>query len=140
MGVWRATLKPERSFLALCSSNTPIIGIQKHLCCGMGYSGMPVWGATPEPKRYFLALCSSNTPIIGIHNPFAVLWDTVVTAFGAPPRNQTIFFDIVQLKHPHHRYSKLLMLSYGVQWGRHLGRHPETKQYFWALCSTNTTT
>ena len=40
MGVWGATPEPKQHFLALCNSNTPVPGIQKHfywpvVCRGM---------------------------------------------------------------------------------------------------------
>ena len=38
MGVWGATPDPKQYFLALCSSNTPILGIQKHLPTAMSLS------------------------------------------------------------------------------------------------------
>ena len=53
-------------FLALRTSNTTVIGMQKHLRWPMVYSGMGVWGATPEPKQIFLALCISTTTVLGI--------------------------------------------------------------------------
>ena len=65
-GVWSATPEPKHHFKALCISNTPILGIQKHLCWPVGYRGMGAWGATPEPKHHFLALCVSNNPMLGI--------------------------------------------------------------------------
>ena len=34
--------EPKQYFLALCSSNTPIPGIQKHFCWPMGYRDMGV--------------------------------------------------------------------------------------------------
>ena len=40
-------------FLALCNSNTPILGIRKHFCQPMGYPGMDVWSATPEPHNRY---------------------------------------------------------------------------------------
>ena len=66
MGVEGATPEIEHHFVALCISNTTIIGIQKQLFSTVGYSGMGVWGATPEPKQHFLALCSSNVAPPGI--------------------------------------------------------------------------
>ena len=65
-GVWGATPEPKQYSSALCSSNTTIMGIQKHLWWPMGYSGMGAWGATPEPKQYSLAVCISSTTITGI--------------------------------------------------------------------------
>ena len=53
--------KPNNMFLALCSSNTPILGIQKHLCWPMGYNGMGVRGATPEARQFFWH-CAFQTP------------------------------------------------------------------------------
>ena len=42
--------RTQTILLALCNSNTTIIGVQKHLCWPIGYSGIGVWGATPEPN------------------------------------------------------------------------------------------
>ena len=48
----------HRPFFVLCGSNSPIPGIQKHLCWPVGYSGMA--------QTCFGVLCSSNSLIIGI--------------------------------------------------------------------------
>ena len=67
MGVWSATPEPKQYFLALCSSNTPILGIQNQFCWPMGYSGIGSWSATPEHKLFFCCYCAAQTtPILGI--------------------------------------------------------------------------
>ena len=53
--------RTPRYFLALRSPNTPIIGIQKHLCWPMGYSVMGIWSAILEPKQFFWH-CAVQTP------------------------------------------------------------------------------
>ena len=53
-------------FLCFGHFKHPILGIQKHICWPMGYSGMGVCDATLELKQYFLALRISNTSIPGI--------------------------------------------------------------------------
>ena len=63
MGVWGTTPEPKQYFLAFCSSNTTILGTQKHLCWPLGgYSGMGVWSATPEPIQYFFVHCKHPHP------------------------------------------------------------------------------
>ena len=54
--------------LALCISNTPIPGIQKHLFWPIVCRGMCVWSATPEPRSEFLALSISTggTGVLGV--------------------------------------------------------------------------
>jgi hypothetical protein len=64
-GVWGAPPEPKQYLLPLCSSNIPILGIQKHLFWPMGCRGMGVWGAM-DPTQSFWELCSSHTPILGI--------------------------------------------------------------------------
>ena len=84
----------------------PALGIQKHLCWPVGYSGTGGWGATPEPKQYFLALCSSNTIIRGTQKHLC--WPVGCSGmggWGATPEHKQ-FFGIVQFKHHHPRYSK----------------------------------
>ena len=119
--------------LALCSSNSTIPGIQKHLFWPMGYSGTGVWSATPEPKQYFLALCSSNTTIPGIQKHLS--WCMVCRGVCSGPhlRNQTIFFGILQFKNPHPRYLKAPLLAFGAQWYGCLGRHPRTQTIFFGI-------
>ena len=89
---------PKSSFLVygvqrcvgvLCISNTPILGIQKHFCWPMGYSGMGVWSATPEPTHYFLALSIANTFIPGIQQQ--LFWRMVCTGMGATPEPKQYF-------------------------------------------------
>ena len=44
---------PENTkVLALCISNTPILGIQKHCRLNISCRGMRVWGATPKPHTF----------------------------------------------------------------------------------------
>ena len=43
-------------FLALSISNTPILGIQKHVFWPMVCRGIGVWGATAEPKQYIFGV------------------------------------------------------------------------------------
>ena len=51
MGDWGATLDPKQYVSALFSSHIKILGIQKHLCWPVGYSGMGGWGANPTMFR-----------------------------------------------------------------------------------------
>ena len=44
-----------------CISQTPSVGIQKHLVWPMVCCGMDCWCATTEPQQHFLALCISKT-------------------------------------------------------------------------------
>ena len=70
--------RTQTIFLALCSSNTPILGTQKHVLWCMVCIGVCVWGATPihphasYPKTLFLAdLVQSATPKTHIFWPCA---------------------------------------------------------------------
>ena len=65
-------------FLAWCVSNTPILGIQKHLRWPVVSTGMRFWNATPEPTHFFLGWCISNPPILGIRKHLS--WPAVCTA------------------------------------------------------------
>ena len=89
-------------------ANTPILGIQKHLCWPVGYKGMGAWGATAEPKNRFLALCVSNTPVLGIQKH--LFWSIGYCAMGCLSATReptkffhTIFSGIVHFKHSHRR-------------------------------------
>ena len=42
--------RQNAQILALCISNTPILGIQKHCCWHIWCRGMRVWGATSKTK------------------------------------------------------------------------------------------
>ena len=92
MGVWGATPEPKQYFLAVCSSNTPILGMQKHLFWPIGYSGMGVWGATPESRDIFWHCAVLTPPSHVSNNTFAGLWGTMVWVFGAPPQNPNNIF------------------------------------------------
>ena len=86
MSVWGATPEPKHYFLALCSSNTTIIGIQKRFCWPMRYCGIGVWGAGPQPKQYFwhCVVQTVQTPPSRVSkNTFAGLWGAAVWVFGA---------------------------------------------------------
>ena len=87
--------RTQTIFLALCSSNTPTIGTQKHFCWPMGYSEMGVWGATPEPGSVF-GIVQFKQPDPGY--PTAPLLTYRVQSYGClgrHPRTQTIMFGIV---------------------------------------------
>ena len=83
--------------------------------------------AAPPQNQFFLASFGSNTTMIGIQNTFAGVWGTEVWVWRAPPQNQKVFFDPVQFKHPHFRYSTIPLLTYGVHGYGCLGRHPGTQ-------------
>ena len=113
-----ATPKPKQYSLALCSSNTSVLRIQKHFCRPIGYRGRGAWGGTPERKQYFLALCISNTPFLGIQKHFCWLVEYINTGvWGATPEVKHFFFGIVHFNRP--------VLGMGVR-----GNTPEPKQYF----------
>ena len=133
---------PNNIFLALCSSNTPILGIQKHLCWPMVRRDMGVWGATPEPKHYFLersqagkfdpflALPISNTPILAIQKHlFWPMMCRYMGVWGTTPYPHD-FCGIVHFKHTHPRYPKTPFLAHDVQRYGCLGRHPRTQTIF----------
>ena len=110
----------------------------KHLCCPMEYNGIGAWGATPEPQQYFWP-GAIQTPLSQVsENTFAALWSTLVLLFGAPPRNRTNTFSLVQFKRPDPSYPKTPLLPYGVEWYWCLGRHPETEPILLAWCNSNT--
>ena len=119
--------------MALCISNTPIPGIQKHLCWPIGYRGMGVWGAIPEPKQFFWHCAVQTPPFLGIQNTFAGLWGAVVSVFGAPPQIPNNIFGIVHFNHHHRRYPKTPLLAYGVPWYGCLERHPRTQTTFFRI-------
>ena len=48
--------RTQTILLALYIPNTPISGVQKHLCWSMEYSGMGVWGTTPELRWFFFCI------------------------------------------------------------------------------------
>ena len=118
----------------------PALGIQKHLCWPVGYSGLAVWGATPEPKQYVSALCSSITIIRGTqkHLYYPVGYNGM-GVWGATPEPKRFFFAIVQFEYHHFRYQKPSLLACGVQWCGWLGRHPRTQTILLALGSSNIT-
>ena len=100
-GCQRRHPRTQTIFLALCISNTPILGLQKHLCWPMAYSSMGVWGATPEPKQYFLTLSISNTPILGIQKH--LFWPMVRRGMGvwaATPEPKQCFVTLSILNTP----------------------------------------
>ena len=53
----------------------------------------------------------------------------MVWVFGAPTQTCTIFFGIVQFKHPHPSYPRTPLLAYGIQRYGCLGRHPRTSRH-----------
>ena len=116
-------LNPNNIFLALSISNTPILGIQKHLFWPMVCRRMSVWGATPEPKQFFWH-CPLQTPQSQISkNTFSGPWCTN-GCLGRHPRTQRILFGIVHCKQLNPRYPKTPFLAHGVQTYGCLGRHP----------------
>ena len=130
---------PENSFVGLCSSNTPIPGVQTHLCWPMGHRARSVLGATPEPKEYFLVLCSSKNPIPGIQNHLC--WPMKYSGMGVwstTPEPKQQFLALCSSKHPHPRYPTTPLLAYGVQRYECLGRHPRTQIIFLRDCAIQT--
>ena len=78
--------EPIQCFLALCRSDTLILGIQKRLCWPIGYRGMVVWGATPEYEDF--GHCAVQIlPSQVFKNTFSDLEGTVVGVFLAPPQD-----------------------------------------------------
>ena len=134
MGVWGTTPEPKQYFLAFCSSNTTILGTQKHLCWPLGgYSGMGVWSATPEPIQYFFVHCKHPHPRYSKISLVACGVQRCVR-LGRHPRTQTIFFGILQFEHHHPRYPETPLLDYGgVQWYGCLKRHPRTQTIFFGI-------
>ena len=128
-----ATPEPKQCFSALCSSNTTILGTQKHLCWCMGHSGTGVWGATQNLNNVFWHCAVQTPPSQVSKNNFAGVWGTVAWVFGPPPQKQDNFFGIVQLKQPHPRYPKAPLLAYGAQWYGSLERHPRTQTIFFCI-------
>ena len=127
--------------LALCISNTTILGIQKHLCWPMWYNDMGVWGATPEPKQYFLAVCVSKTTIPVIQKKLCwTMGYHDMGVWGATRNPQIIFSGIGHFKHHHSRYPKTPLPAYGVQWYGWLGRHPGRQTMFVWNCAFQTPT
>ena len=101
MGGWGATPEPTRCFLALCSSKTPILGVQKHPFWLVVCSGMGVWSDTPEPTAYFLTWCISNTAILGIQKHS--FWLVVCSGMGvwsATPGPTGYFWHGAVQRHP----------------------------------------
>ena len=101
MGGWSATPEGTRYFLALCSSKTSILGIQKHLYWLVVCSGTGVGSATPEPTAYFLALRGSKTPILGIQKH--LFWPVVCSGMGvwsATPEPTAYFWALCTSKTP----------------------------------------
>ena len=116
MGGSDAATETTRHFLPLCSSKTPILGIQKRSFWPMVCRGMGAWGATPETTRYFLASCSSKTPILGIQkHSFWPRLCSCMAGLGRHTRTHTIFSGIVQFKDTHPRDPKTSFPAYGVQ-------------------------
>ena len=94
-------MRTQNHFSALCISNTPILGIQKHFCWPVGYSGMRGWGATPEPKQCFLLSCILNTPILGIQKHLC--WPMGYSGMGvwaATPEPNQYFLELCILNTP----------------------------------------
>ena len=60
----RVPTGPDRGARRARAERMCYLGIQKHLCWPLGYSGMGVWGATPEPEECILALCISSSETI----------------------------------------------------------------------------
>ena len=121
-------------FSAFCNSNTPILGLQKHFCCPMGYGGMGAQGATPEPKQYFLGLCTSNTTIIGIQKLFC--WPMGYRGMGvrdASPEQIIFWHCAVQTTLPYHKSPKTPLLAYGVWRYGCLGHHPRTQTILFCI-------
>ena len=84
----------------LCSSNTPMPGIQKQFCWPMEYSGRGVWGATAEQTIFFGVVQfkqphprSPETPLLA----YGVQW---YRCLGRHPRSQTIFLALCNSNGP----------------------------------------
>ena len=137
-GVWSATPEPKQYFLALCSPNTTIIGIKKHLCWTAAYIGMGVRGATPDHEEYFLALCSSKHP--QPRHPKTPWLAYGIQRYGClerHPRTQTILLGIVQFKNPHPRHPKTFAGLWGtVVWV--FGAPPQTPNSIFWHCALKT--
>ena len=70
-------------FLALCISNTPILGIQKHCWLHVWCRGMRVWGATP--KAHIVWHCAFPThPYWVSKNSAGCMFGAEVCGCGAP--------------------------------------------------------
>ena len=133
MGVWGTTPEPEQSFLALCSSKTPIPGMQKHLCWPVGYRGMGVWGASPEPTIFF-GIVQFKHPIPRCpRTPLLAYEVQKYDCLGRQRRSRTILSGIVQFKQPHPRYPKTPVLANRAQRCGCLGRQARTQTKFSAI-------
>ena len=83
--------RTQTIFFAPVQFKHPILGIQKHFCWPIEYSGKGVWGS-PELKQYFLAWCSSNTPILGIQKHLCWLIKySDMHVWGAAPEPKQFF-------------------------------------------------
>ena len=123
-------------FLALCISNTPILGIQKYCWWHIWCRGMRVWAATPKQHTFWH--CAFQT------HPYHVSRNTAGGIFGAEvcpfgePRQKRTFFGIVHFKYNHTRYPKIMLVACLVRRYAHFGRHPKNT-HFMAFCISNTT-
>ena len=130
-------------FFALCSANTPTLGVQKHFFWPMVCRCMGVWGATPKTKQFSSIVHYKHPHPRYSKTPFLAHGVQRYGRLGCHPRTQTLFFGM--FKHHHPRYPKTPFLAYGVPWYGCLERHPRTppephpKQFFLALCSSITT-
>ena len=104
IGVWGATPEPKEYFLASCSSNTPILGIQKPPLLAYGKRKCVRLGCHPRPQTIFCGIDHCNHPYLRYPKiPFLAHGVQKYGCLGRRPGTQTIFFGIIHFQHPHPR-------------------------------------
>ena len=140
MGVWSASPEPKHHFLALCSSNIPMLGVEKQVFWTVGYSGMGVWGATRESKHHFFCLVQFKHPHARYSKTLLLAWSVQrYGSFGRHPRTQTPLFWRRTCQTSPCQVFKNRFLARRYRGMGVWGASPELKHHFVALCISNTT-